>query len=270
MTQNTDSQIKPNALSNIRQKKAFICDMDGVIYRGKEVLPGAKLFMDWLNRNAKRYLFLTNSSERTPRQLSERLAGMGIEVEPEHFMTSAIATAIFLQSQLPGARVFAIGEHGLNQALTEAGYTLTENNPDYVILGETENYNYEKIEKAIHCVLAGARLIGTNPDLTGPSEKGIVPACRALIAPIELSTGRHPYYIGKPNPLIMRHSLKRLGCRREEAVIIGDRMDTDIIAGIESEIQTVLVLSGITSREDLERFAYRPGIILDHVGQIAE
>lgn len=259
-----------DTLNEIRQKGAFICDMDGVIYRGTDALPGAKPFIHWLKKNTKRFLFLTNSSERTPLQLSERLAAMGIEVEPEHFMTSAIATAIFLQSQLPGARVFAIGENGLHQALTQAGFTITEDRPDYVILGETEHYTYGKIEKAIHCVLAGARLIGTNPDLTGPSEKGIVPACRALMAPIELSTGRQPYYIGKPNPLIMRHSLKRLGCRREEAVIIGDRMDTDIIAGIESEIQTVLVLSGITKKEDLERFAYQPEVILDHVGQIAE
>lgn len=259
-----------NTLTAIREKKAFISDMDGVIYRGTEALPGAKRFIEWLKRHGKRYLFLTNSSERTPRQLSDKLAAMGIEVEPEHFMTSAIATAIFLQSQRPGARIYMIGEHGLSEALTEAGFTLTDVRPDYVILGETEDYTFEKIEKAICCVLGGARLIGTNPDLTGPSEKGIVPACRALIAPIELSTGRHPYYIGKPNPLIMRHSLKRLGCRREEAVIIGDRMDTDIIAGIESEIQTVLVLSGITQEPDLERFAYRPGLILDDIGQIAE
>ena len=257
-------------MDRIRQKKAFICDMDGVIYRGTEVLPGAKSYIDWLKQHDKRYLFLTNSSERTPLQLAEKLTAMGIEVSPEHFMTSAIATAIFLQTQRPGARIFVIGDHGLHQALTEAGFTVTEDRPDYVVLGETVHYTYERIEKAIHHVLAGARLIGTNPDLTGPSEKGIVPACRALIAPIELSTGRQPYYIGKPNPLIMRHSLKRLGCRREEAVIIGDRMDTDIIAGIESEIQTVLVLSGITQKQDLERFAYRPDVILDHVGQIAE
>lgn len=258
-----------DTLDTIRQKKAFISDMDGVIYRGTEVLPGAKPFIDWLKSSDKRYLFLTNSSERTPRQLADKLSAMGIDVEPEHFMTSAIATAFFLQSQYPGARVYAIGEHGLLQALEEMGFILTQDRPDYVILGETQNYTYEKIERAIHYVLAGARLIGTNPDLTGPSEKGIVPACRALIAPIELSTGRHPYYIGKPNPLIMRHSLKRLDCKPEEAAIIGDRMDTDIIAGIESEIQTVLVLSGITQRQDLERFAYRPGLILDHVGQIA-
>jgi NagD protein len=256
-------------LEIVRQKKAFICDMDGVIYHGTKALPGARPFINWLKSSGKKYLFLTNSSERTPRQLSEKLAVMGIEVEPEHFMTSAIATASFLASQQPGARVFIIGENGIKEAMRQAGFVLTDENPDYVVFGETQDYTYEKIETAIRCVLSGSRLIGTNPDLTGPSEHGIVPACRALISPIELSTGRTPYYIGKPNPLIMRHSLKKLDCRREETVIVGDRMDTDIIAGIESEIQTVLVLSGITRKQDLHQYAYGPALILDHVGQIA-
>lgn len=255
---------------NIRQKKAFICDMDGVIYHGRKILPGAKPFIHWLQSQSKQYLFLTNNSEHTPEYQSQKLAGMGIKVEPEHFMTSAIATASFLQSQLPGAKVFVIGNIGLIEALIEAGFVLTDDKPDYVVLGETHDYTYEKLKIAIRCVLGGAKLIGTNPDVTGPSESGIIPACRALISPIELATGRLAYYIGKPNPLIMRHSLKKLNCRREDAVIIGDRMDTDIIAGIESEILTVLVLSGITKREDINRFAYCPDMILDHVGQIVE
>jgi NagD protein len=257
-------------LDKIRQKRAFICDMDGVIYHGRKILPGTKPFIHWLQSQSKQYLFLTNNSEHTQQYQSEKLGAMGIKVEPEHIMTSAIATASFLQSQLPGAKVFAIGNIGLMEALKGAGFTLTEDKPDYVVLGETHDYTYDKLKIAIRCVLGGAKLIGTNPDVTGPGSEGIIPACRALISPIELATGRQAYFIGKPNPLIMRHSLKKLDCRREDAVIIGDRMDTDIIAGIESEILTVLVLSGITKKEDIERFAYRPDLILDHVGQIVE
>lgn len=252
----------------LQEKKAFICDMDGVLYHGRRVLPGALEFVEWLQREGKKYLFLTNNSSYSPRQLRDRLAGMGIRVGEEHFMTSAMATASFLSSQKPGARVFMIGDTGLQEALRDAGLTVEEETPDYVVVGETRQYRYELIEKAIRCVLRGAGLIGTNPDLTGPGEDGIVPACRALVAPIEMASGRQAYYIGKPNPLIMRHSLRRLGVQREETVIIGDRMDTDIVAGIESEIETVLVLTGITSREDLPRFPYRPHYVLDDVGQI--
>ncbi len=257
-------------LQQIRRRRGFICDMDGVIFHGTRLLDGAAEFVQWLKNHHKQYLFLTNSSERTPAQLSEKLQKMGIAVEPEHFMTSAIATASFLKTQRPGARVFLMGEQGIHDALLDAGFILTDVRPDYVVLGETQNYNYDDIVKAIRSVLDGAHLIGTNPDVCGPSESGIVPACRALIAPIELASGRQAYFIGKPNPLIMRHSLKILGCQREETVIIGDRMDTDIIAGIETEVHTVLVLSGITKPQDLERFAYRPNLVLDHVGQIAQ
>ena len=255
-------------LDQIRNKKAFICDMDGVIYHGKRLLEGAAEFVDWLKREKKEYLFLTNSSERSPKQLSEKLAGMGIEIEPDHFITSALATATFLRSQMPGARVYTVGAFGLDEALTNVGCVLTDENPDYVVLGETADYTHEKITKGIRAVLAGAKLIGTNPDISGPAEGGVVPACKALIAPIELASGKQAYFIGKPNPLIMRAALKKVGCHREDSVIIGDRMDTDIIAGIESEIQTVLVLSGITSREEVEKFPYRPSLILDGVGQI--
>lgn len=257
-------------IEQIRGKMAFICDMDGVIYHGRLLLDGAAAFVDWLKQKNKQYLFLTNSSERSPAHLRYKLGKMGIDISEEHFMTSALATASFLHSQKPGARVYMIGGKGLEEALLEAGCILTDQQPDYVVVGETRDYSYDKLETAILAVQAGAKLIGTNPDISGPSEKGIVPACGAMTAPIELVTGKKAYFIGKPNPLIMRHSLKRLGCRREDTVIIGDRMDTDIIAGIESEIETVLVLSGITGRQDMERFAYRPSLILDHVGQIAE
>jgi len=255
-------------MEKIRNKKGFICDMDGVLYHGSRLLPGVKEFVDWLKDQGKEFLFLTNSSERTQVELKQRLLRLGIEVGEKHFMTSALATASFLAAQCPNGRAYVIGETGLTQALYEVGFSMDDRNPDYVVVGETRSYNYEKIETAIHLVLGGAKLIGTNPDLTGPTEKGIAPACRSLVAPIEMATRRQAYFIGKPNPLIMRDSLKRLGCRREDTVIIGDRMDTDIIAGIESEIETVLVLSGITRQEDLIQFPYKPDYVLEGVCKI--
>ena len=255
-------------MDSIRYKRGFICDMDGVIYHGNHLLPGVQEFVEWLKRENKNFIFLTNSSERSPRELAQKLERLGIDVGPEHFYTSALATASFLSSQCPGGSVYVIGEAGLTNALYDAGFSMNDINPDYVVVGETRTYNFEKIEHAVRLVLNGAKLIGTNPDLTGPTEKGIVPATRALVAPIELATGKQAYFIGKPNPLIMRHALKKLGCDEKESVIIGDRMDTDIIAGIESEIDTVLVLSGVTSRDDLIRFPYRPRFILDGVGGV--
>lgn len=255
-------------MEELKGKRGFVCDMDGVIYHGSRLLEGSKAFVDWLKAGDKRFLFLTNSSARSPRELHQKLLHMGIEVGEDHFITSAMATAHFIASQCPGGRVFAIGDSGLYQALYESGLSIDENKPDYVVVGETRSYSYEKIETAIRLVLAGARLIGTNPDLTGPTEKGLSPACRALIAPIELATGRQAYFIGKPNPLIMRHARKLLECHRNETAIIGDRMDTDIVAGIESGIDTVLVLSGITKESDLERYPYRPRYIVKDVGEI--
>ena len=242
--------------------------MDGVIYHGNKILPGVIEFVNWLQQENKKFLFLTNSSERTPRELQQKLQRMGLEVDESHFYTSAMATASFLSNQCPGGSAYVIGDAGLTKALYDAGFSMNDINPDYVIVGETRTYNYEKIEHAVHLVLAGAKLIGTNPDMTGPTERGIVPATRALISPIELTTGKQAYYIGKPNPLIMRNALKKLGCKLEEAVIIGDRMDTDIIAGIESEIDTILVLSGVTTRNDIGNFPYKPNYILDGVGDI--
>ena len=247
-------------------KAGFICDMDGVLYHGNRLLGGARRFVEWLQAHDKKFLFLTNSSERSPRDLKQKLARLGIEVGEEHFYTSALATAEFLASQVRGGSAYVIGEAGLINALYEAGITMNDVNPDYVVVGESPAYSYPKIEKAVHLVRAGARLVGTNPDLTGPGEDGVIPACGSLIAPIELATGSKAYFAGKPNPLIMRQAIKRLGCRREESLIVGDRMDTDIVAGVESEIDTVLVLSGVTSLDDLPRFAYRPRVILEDVG----
>ena len=256
-------------MENLRSKIGFICDMDGVIYHGNRLLPGVKEFVEWLYRENKRFLFLTNSSERTPRELQQKLARMGLEVDESHFYTSALATAQFLKTQSPGCSAYVIGAPGLYNALYEAGVTVNDVDPDYVVVGETQSYNYESILHAVELINRGARLVGTNTDLTGPSERGIIPACRALIAPIELATGVNAYFVGKPNPLMMRTGLRLLGVHSEEAAIVGDRMDTDIIAGTESGLETVLVLSGVTSREDLKRYAYCPRHVLEGVGDIS-
>jgi NagD protein len=257
-------------VKDIHKKNGFIIDMDGVIYHGNKLLPGVRDFIQWLRGKNKKFVFLTNSSERTPKELKEKLGRLGIEVGTEVFYTSALATAMFLSSQKPKGSAFIIGEAGLINALYNVGYTMNNVDPDYVVMGESRTYNYEKIENAVNLVLRGARLIGTNPDLTGPIENGIAPATKSLIAPIELATGRNAYFVGKPNPLMMRNALKKLNCTREETIIIGDRMDTDIIAGIESEIDTCLVLSGITTPEIVETFAYQPHIVLKGVGDIAQ
>lgn len=257
-------------LTELRQKNAFICDMDGVIYHGNKIIPGVAEFIEWIQNNGKDFLFLTNSSERSPRELAQKLGRMGLAVDESHFYTSALATASFLASQCKGGSVYVIGEPGLTYALYEAGFSMNDVNPDYVVFGETRSLNYEKIEKAVRLVMNGAKLIGTNSDLTAPAESGIIPACRALISPIEMTTGKSAYFVGKPNPLMMRHALKKLGCHRAEAAIIGDRMDTDIVAGMESEIDTVLVLSGVSTLETIDKFPYRPKYILNNVGEIAE
>ena len=257
-------------IETIRHKRGFIIDMDGVIYHGNRLLPGTTAFLQWLQSENKNFLFLTNSSQSTPRELHQKMTRLGVSVAEGHFYTSALATAAFLASQRPGGSAFVIGDAGLTNALYDAGFTLNEVDPDYVVVGESVGYDYTRLTHAVRLVLKGAKLIATNPDVTGPTDKGLVPATGALIAPIELCTGSKAYYIGKPNPLIMRHALKQLGCQREESVIIGDRMDTDIIAGIESEIETVLVLSGVTREEDLRRFAYRPHHVLPDVGAIVQ
>ena len=255
-------------LEELRARKGFICDMDGVIYLGNQLLPGVAEFVNWLNENDKRFLFLTNSSERSPKELRQKLQRMGLDIGEEHFYTSALATAAFLKKQAPGCTAYVIGAPGLLNALYDVGVTMNDVDPDYVIVGETASYNYEVITKAVRLVLGGARLIATNSDLTGPTEFGIAPACRSLVSPIELATGKKAYFMGKPNPLMMRTGLQLLGVHSEEAVMVGDRMDTDIIAGMESGLATVLVLSGCTSRADVDNYPYRPTFILNGVGEI--
>jgi NagD protein len=254
-----------NAVENIRSKSGFIIDMDGVIYHGNLLLPGVTEFLAWLENSGKKYLFLTNSPERTPKELHEKLGRLGINVGEDHFYTSALATASFLANQKPNGSAYIIGDAGLIHAMYSAGFTVNNVNPDYVVVGDTHSYNFEKIELAVNLVLRGAKLIGTNPDVSGPVENGITPSTKALIAPIEIATGKKAYYVGKPNPLMMRIALKRLGVKREDAIVIGDRMDTDVICGLESEIDTLLVLSGISDRKTIDQFPYRPQYILNGV-----
>jgi NagD protein len=255
-------------MDDIQAKKGYICDMDGVIYHGNQLLSGAAEFVQWLKKESKKFLFLTNSSERSPRELRQKLERMGIDVDEKNFYTSALATASFLASQSPGCSTYVIGEPGLVNALYDAGITMNDVNPDYVVVGDTRNYNFENIQRAVKFIFKGAKLVGTNPDYTNPLETGIAPATRALISPIELTTGRNAYFVGKPNPLMMRTGLRLLGCRSEDTAIIGDRMDTDIIAGIESEIDTILVLSGVSDIHTPSHFAYQPKYILNCVGDI--
>lgn len=242
--------------------------MDGVLVRGRTQIPGAQEFISRLTANGIRFLVLTNNPIYTPRDLQHRLQSEGLDVPADRLFTSAMATAQFLHTQRPGGTAYVIGEAGLTQALHEIGYVLTSRGPDYVVLGETTFYNFERITAAIRLVAAGSRFIATNPDPTGPSEDGISPACGAMAALIEKATGVAPYFIGKPNPWMMRSALRFLGAHSEEGVIVGDRMDTDIVAGIESGLETILVLSGVTKPDEIARFPYQPARVVNSVADI--
>lgn len=257
--------MKDSIRNIIRNKNGFIIDMDGVIYHGNTILPGVNDFIQWLETSGKKYLFLTNSSERTPKELHEKLLRLGINVDESHFYTSALATASFLANQKPDGSAYIIGEAGLINSLYSVGYTFNNVNPDYVVVGDTHGYNFENIQTAVNLVLNGAKLIGANPDESGPIENGITPSTKALIAPIEIATGKKAYFVGKPNPLMMRIALKKLELKHEATIVIGDRMDTDVRCGMESEIDTLLVLSGITGKKDIDKFPYRPKYVLNGI-----
>lgn len=251
------------------QPKNYLCDMDGVLVRGSQVIPGANEFIKRLQERGAKFLVLTNNSLYTQRDLHVRLARIGLDVPIDSIYTSALATAQFLHAQHPGGTAYVIGEAGLTTALHDVGFVLTDQAPDYVVLGETTSYSFERITIAMRLVAAGARFIATNPDVAGPGEGGMVPATGAVAALISAATGVQPYYIGKPNPLIMRTALRTLDAHSEDSVMIGDRMDTDIIIGTESGLQTILVLTGVTRREDVARYPYRPTNIVDSVADIA-
>lgn len=259
-------------MDNLRSKKGYICDMDGVIYHGNVLIDGVKKFVDWLNKNGKQFLFLTNNSQKSPQELSLKLKRMGLEVAPDHFYTAALATASFLKSQ-GATSAYVIGDSGLTNALYNVGITQNDVDPEYVVIGETQNYHFDNICKATRLVERGAKLIGTNMDITTPTEKGEMPACKALIAPIEYATNRKAYFVGKPNPLMMRAAMERfheIGVHSPDVAMIGDRMDTDVIGAIESGLDSVLVLSGVSTTETIKRFPYRPKYILKSVADIVE
>jgi NagD protein len=242
--------------------------MDGVLVRGAQMIPGAAEFIARLESRGKPYLILTNNSLYTPRDLQARLARIGLRVPTEALYTSALATAQFLQRQAPGGSAYVIGEAGLTTALHEVGFVLAEHQPDYVVLGETLSYSFQRLTQAIRLIAAGARFIATNPDVVGPTEAGLVPATGALAALLAEATGVRPYFVGKPNPLMMRSALRQLGAHSEDSVMIGDRMDTDIVAGTEAGMRTILVLSGVTRREQVDRFPYRPTSVVESVADI--
>jgi NagD protein len=248
--------------------KNYLIDMDGVLIRGNSLVPGADGFIARLRARQAEYLLLTNNPLYTPGDLAHRLQTTGLDIPPERIYTSALATATFLQSQRPGGMAFVIGESGLTEAIHAAGYVITDYAPDYMVLGETHSYNLERITHGIRLVAGGARFIATNPDPSGPGDGGVVPACGAMAALIEKATGVSPFFIGKPNPLMMRSALNYLGVHSEHTVMVGDRMDTDIVAGVESGIETILVLSGVTGREEVARYPYQPSHIYESVAEI--
>jgi len=250
------------------QTKHYLIDMDGVLVRGKQVIPGAVQFLERLKERGSRFLVLTNNPIYTPGDLAHRLSVIGLPIEERQIFTSALATARFLHSQRPRGTAFVIGESGLSEAIHAIGYVITDHNPDYVVLGETFSYNFESITRATRLVAAGARFIATNPDPSGPSEGGLVPACGAMAALIEAASGVRPFFIGKPNPLMMRTALNHLEVHSENTVMIGDRMDTDVIAGVQNGMETILVLSGVTRREEIARYPYQPTRVVESLDEI--
>lgn len=246
----------------------YLMDMDGVLVHEEHIIPGADAFLTELQEAGTPFIVLTNNSIRTPRDLRARLLRSGLDIPEKSIWTSALATATFLKNQRPGGSAYVVGESGLTTALHEIGYVLTDNDPDYVVLGETRTYSFEAITTAIRLVERGARFIATNPDATGPSREGSLPATGSVAALITRATGREPYYVGKPNPLMMRSALRAIGAHSENTLMIGDRMDTDVVSGLEAGLQTILVLSGISTRQTVETFPYRPTLVLDSVADL--
>jgi NagD protein len=250
--------------------ECWLTDMDGVLVHEERALPGAVDFLQRLSDRGRRFLVLTNNSIFTPRDLSARLSRAGLSVPVESIWTSALATADFLAEQMPGGSAYVIGEAGLTTALHEVGYILTDAEPDYVVLGETRTYSFEAITQAIRLVSSGARFIATNPDVTGPSSEGPLPATGSVAALITKATGVEPYFVGKPNPMMFRSAMNRIQAHSETTVMVGDRMDTDVVAGIEAGLETILVLTGSTRPEQVGRFPFRPSRVLDSIADAIE
>jgi NagD protein len=257
-------------MTNRSEVECWLTDMDGVLVHENHPVPGAaELLQQWRDQD-KPYLVLTNNSIFTPRDLSARLKESGLVVPEDRIWTSALATADFLAEQIPGGSAFVIGEAGMTTALHEAGFVMTERAPDYVVIGETRNYSFEAITKAIRLIGDGSRFIVTNPDATGPSPDGPLPATGAVAALISKATGKEPYVVGKPNPMMFRSAMNKIGAHSENTGMIGDRMDTDIVAGIEAGLHTVLVLTGISDRAEIERYPFRPAEVLESVADLLE
>ncbi|GAA6525473.1 HAD-IIA family hydrolase [Intrasporangium sp. DVR] len=255
-------------MSEHRPVETWLTDMDGVLVHEEQAIPGAADFVRALRVSGKRFLVLTNNSIFTPRDLRARLLASGIDVPEDALWTSALATAQFLADQRGGGSAYVVGEAGLLTAMHDIGFVMTERDPDYVVLGETRTYSFESITRAIRLIEKGARFIATNPDPSGPSPFGTLPATGSVAALISTATGRQPYYVGKPNPLMMRSALNRLAAHSETTIMVGDRMDTDIVSGLEAGLRTVLVLTGSTRREQVETFPYRPSRIVESVADL--
>lgn len=250
------------------EKQNYLIDVDGVLVQGKKMIPGADKFIDSLRAKNHKFLLLTNNSIYTQVDLAHRLQTIGLDIDKKEIYTSAMATAYFMKSQKEKGRAFVIGEGGLNVAIHNIGYIMTDQNPDFVVLGETFDYNFHMVTKAVRLIMSGANFIATNPDPSGPSEKGIVPACGAMAALIETASGYPPFYCGKPSAFMMRSALNYLGVHSENTTMIGDRMDTDIVAGIQSGMGTILVLSGVTSEKIIDGFPYNPHKVVKSVAHI--
>ncbi|MER5403868.1 MULTISPECIES: HAD-IIA family hydrolase [unclassified Streptomyces] len=257
-------------MSERKPIESWLTDMDGVLIHEGVPIPGADAFIKRLRESGKPFLVLTNNSIYTARDLHARLRRMGLDVPVENIWTSALATAKFLDAQRPGGTAYVIGEAGLTTALHDIGYVLTDHEPDYVVLGETRTYSFEAMTQAVRLIKGGARFIATNPDETGPSTEGPLPATGAVAALITKATGKQPYFAGKPNPLMMRTGLNAIGAHSETSAMIGDRMDTDVLAGLEAGMETYLVLTGLTTRDEIEKYPFRPSRIVDSIADLVD
>ncbi|GAB2666823.1 HAD-IIA family hydrolase [Gordonia jinhuaensis] len=255
----------PDAITTEDGQWCYLMDMDGVLVYEDSIVPGADEFIEELKSNNTPFAVITNNSIRTPRDLRARMLAIGLDIPEESIWTSGLATATFLSDQRPGGTAYTVGESGLTSALHEAGYILTESDPDYVVVGETRMYSFEAITKAIQLIAKGSRFIATNPDASGPSPNGPLPATGSVCALISNATEKDPYFVGKPNPLMMRTALRKIGAHSGHTVMIGDRMDTDIIGGLESGMKTVLVLTGISTKESIETYPYRPTTVMNSI-----
>ncbi len=264
----TADRLHNGVVETILAATNWLCDMDGVLVRDDAMIAGADRFLEWLVATNRSFLVLTNNSTLTPEQLSKNLSAMGLEVPEDKLWTSAVATAEFVQTQRPDGTAFVIGELSLHQALRDVGYREDAENPDYVVLGETQIFSFDEVATAVQLIHRGSRFVATNPEPTGPSLNGPLPAVGAMAAMIESASGVSPYFVGKPNPMMIRDALRHLGGHSSNTVLIGDRMETDIRSGIEAGLATVLVLSGVTRREDVDRFPYGPTRVVNSVVDI--